>query len=252
MSETYEQVEKERDGLRAQLAELEHGRQVKPMNRFAITQLPWICAFRDRSTGKPTLIIRGAGGFIPAVGVIVDPDKFNHRLGIDAYQATAMEAGSMFGWGGPGCDPNEYRKDGLRPITGSYTNLEKVPDPEPSKFEINPKSPQSIADQIVTAFEGGSNYFIDKVIPITGILDLKEKPWYSDLKFYEGDFKIEIVTNNDDPTKEYFDREKYEKGLGIMKEKYPQHWDDLIHDNADAETSDVVIQCALFGEVVYG
>ena len=47
-------------------------------------------------------------------------------------------------------------------------------------------------------------------------------------------------------------REKMEKGLQIMSEKYPQHFSDFIRENEDAITGDVFLQCALLGDIVYG
>jgi hypothetical protein len=42
------------------------------------------------------------------------------------------------------------------------------------------------------------------------------------------------------------------KGLEIMATKYARHFADLVSENDDADTHDVFLQCALFGEVVYG
>lgn len=270
MPETYQQVEKERDELKNRIAEMEwekeqeelqkpKGRELRKVNRPAITKLPWICAHRNAVDGKTMIIIRGEDGYIPADDLVINPDKFNMVLGVDAFQAEGMLAGSMFGWGVPGCDPDSYRQEGLVPITGSYTQLEKRDDPilpppvvPPQYPTYDPMAAQNIADIVVTAFEGGSNHFIDGAIAITSTSDLTEKPWYSDPKFYDGDFKIEITTNDDDSEKHYFDREKYEKALRLMKTKHTRVWKDLINGDMDAETADVLIQYALFGEIVYG
>jgi hypothetical protein len=42
------------------------------------------------------------------------------------------------------------------------------------------------------------------------------------------------------------------KGLQVMAEKYPVHFNNFDSDNFDAETGDVFLQCSLFGEIVYG
>ncbi len=42
------------------------------------------------------------------------------------------------------------------------------------------------------------------------------------------------------------------KGLQVMAEKYPRHFSNWLQGNEDAETGDVFIQCAAFGETVYG
>lgn len=48
------------------------------------------------------------------------------------------------------------------------------------------------------------------------------------------------------------DRAACERGLAVMAAKYPQHFCDLLTENDDATTADVFVQCALFGEIVYG
>jgi hypothetical protein len=41
------------------------------------------------------------------------------------------------------------------------------------------------------------------------------------------------------------------KGLQVMAEKYPKHFSNIVSDNHDAITADVLIQCAMFGELIY-
>jgi len=43
-----------------------------------------------------------------------------------------------------------------------------------------------------------------------------------------------------------------ERGLQLMAEKYPSHFNDLVSENDDATTHDVLVQCAVLGDVVYG
>lgn len=45
---------------------------------------------------------------------------------------------------------------------------------------------------------------------------------------------------------------KVRKGLAVMAEKYPAHFAHLLGDDADAETGDVLVQCSIFGVIVYG
>lgn len=47
-------------------------------------------------------------------------------------------------------------------------------------------------------------------------------------------------------------KESIEKGLQVMADKYPRHFNDIITENDDAETADVFVQCAVLGEVVFG
>lgn len=41
-------------------------------------------------------------------------------------------------------------------------------------------------------------------------------------------------------------------GLKVMAEKFPEHFADLIGEDDDATTSDVFVQCCVFGDVIYG
>ena len=42
------------------------------------------------------------------------------------------------------------------------------------------------------------------------------------------------------------------RGIVILAAKYPHHFADLITDNSDATTGDCLIQCALFGDIIFG
>jgi len=42
------------------------------------------------------------------------------------------------------------------------------------------------------------------------------------------------------------------RGLQLMADKYPKHFNDLVTENADATTADVLIQLACLGELIYG
>lgn len=61
-----------------------------------------------------------------------------------------------------------------------------------------------------------------------------------------------ITEDVDSAVTHRLDREKVIRGLQIMREKYPRHYQNAISENgADAETGDVLIQCSLFREIVY-
>lgn len=221
-------------------------RVINLLNVQALTKLPWVCANWHPVTREPVLHVRGEDGFIPAKDIIANPHLFNKALGIDAYQATAMEAGAMFGWAIPGCDPQMYRDQGLIPVRGSFTDLQV---PVADKYE--PMDPRSIADQIVTALEGGSTAWMDKSHALSPTAHL-DQPWYSDHRYYFEGWQIKITTNDDEPVVEILNAEKYGKGLIILHNEHSRHWEDLISENGDAITADVLIQLALFGKIVYG
>ncbi len=114
------------DDCKEQNEAIKPNRTLRKVNRSALTKLPWVCAHRLPTTGETILILRGEDGYIPTTGQVIDPDRFNQVLGINAYQAEAMQAGSIYGWGVPGCDPDGYREEGLTPVLGSFTQLERV------------------------------------------------------------------------------------------------------------------------------
>jgi len=60
-----------------------------------------------------------------------------------------------------------------------------------------------------------------------------------------------IVTN--EPASNVFrlDLEAIAQGLEVMASKYPRHFADLVNENTDAITADVLLQCCLFGELIY-
>lgn len=42
------------------------------------------------------------------------------------------------------------------------------------------------------------------------------------------------------------------KGLQLMARKYPKHFSDIINDNDDADTADILLQLSTIGELKYG
>jgi len=46
--------------------------------------------------------------------------------------------------------------------------------------------------------------------------------------------------------------ETIQRGLNLMADKYSSHLLDIVEGNEDASTSDVFLQCCLFGKVLYG
>ena len=113
---------------------------------------------------------------------------------------------------------------------------------------------QQVADLIVGAIEGGSTYWCSEynilktpaeVVP-NGVVV------YSHPEFWAGDFEIEFKDGEDDDKSHTITPEVLKKGIQVMAEKAPRHFRDWMQENDDAETSDVFLQCILFGEIVYG
>lgn len=63
---------------------------------------------------------------------------------------------------------------------------------------------------------------------------------------------LEIVDREEDDKKHSLTLGKIKKGLKIMAIKEPSSFSDLLEGEADDSTGDTFLQCALFGEVIYG
>ena len=105
-------------------------------------------------------------------------------------------------------------------------------------------SGQMIADQIVTAFEGGSNYWLDSATltypapPATW-----ETPWYSYPPMWEDMlFNVRLVgIENDDGDEEWtLIPAMIKKGLEVMATKHPN----MFHDAFEVFEGDATIDLA--------
>jgi hypothetical protein len=125
---------------------------------------------------------------------------------------------------------------------------------------------ERVADLLVGALEGGSNYWyqITKFIEPPGELWVsefdKKHLWHGEPYRHiaypmteGGALVIKDIENDDENAETYrLDLIALQKGVQVMSEKYPHHFSDFVNQNDDAETSDVFLQCCLFGEIVYG
>jgi len=71
-----------------------------------------------------------------------------------------------------------------------------------------------------------------------------QKPWDATI--------IEIDEDTGKKTKHKFSLEKLLDGFRVAATKYPQHFADWVKQDYDGTTADVIVQCALFGEIKYG
>ncbi|TXM69642.1 hypothetical protein [Methylobacterium sp. WL120] len=118
-------------------------------------------------------------------------------------------------------------------------------------------SPSKIADQVITAIEGGIGYWCEAVdVMEPDRSTLTEKPWYADPKLYAGPFSIKFTELEEHKAgagrDRYLTPANVQSGLNTMSEKYQDHFRDLVDENGDSDTADVFIQCCLFGDLIYG
>ncbi len=141
-------------------------------------------------------------------------------------------------------------------------------------------STERVADLLVSALEGGSNYWY----MLEGI-DMPDKPVFIS-QFYEafpmycapltpkgpcpcnddecpydtysgtprtpGGALIFSVMDDDEPGYHYLDLTALKLGLQLMATKTPRHFANFMREDDDAETGDVFLQLCLFGEIVFG
>lgn len=128
------------------------------------------------------------------------------------------------------------------------------------KVEI-PIKRERVADLLIAAFEGGSNYWYQiegyEVPPVVkahvmgGPMVYK----YADYPLCDGgavvvsDAKVKAARKM---TKVRLDWARVKGGLEAMAVKYPKHFGLWLSEDDDANTADVFLQCCVFGDLVYG
>jgi hypothetical protein len=137
---------------------------------------------------------------------------------------------------------------------------------------------QRISDILCNAFEGGSNYWIDHVefwlngdhvtvaqarkalagktnFDASMTSDAMDDPAYLWLPLVEGgELRIKVSDEGDKNSKKllFLDKQRIETGLKVMATMYRKHFNDIVDENDDAITGDVLLQCCVFGETIYG
>ena len=110
-------------------------------------------------------------------------------------------------------------------------------------------SSDSISHLLCCAFEGGVGYWCQLTrytLDDEGVLD------YDSLADTSQDLEWVVVDLHSNREVHTVTPKKLQHGLSIMGEKYPRHLSNLIEGKYDSITGDVFLQCALFGEIVYG
>ena len=109
---------------------------------------------------------------------------------------------------------------------------------------------QELADILCSGIEGGINYW--------GVVNLENAPMKDGLIDYkaivEGTGFLTVIDIEDpDEYKGVVNAKSIKKAIQIINKKYNHHMGNIINaDYHDAETGDVLVQCAAFGEIVFG
>ena len=183
-------------------------------------------------------------------------------------------------------DFEEYVKDGIdRDIHGgAYSMSWNIRSEKWEKEQLNRKlTKEDITDILVTALEGGSNYWylidlpeniksygqskseaVGEYILRGGSIDFYDKEEYYDVRraLKDGDYNI---GDSDDMVDEksyqedientklgHIDMNRILEAITKIKSEYPEVWKNILLENADAGDADVFLQLCVMGEVVYG
>ena len=112
---------------------------------------------------------------------------------------------------------------------------------------------EALSDTLCAAFEGGSNYWC-ALKEYANPTKIKGSNLYLVLPLVEDNLHGVVLSDCEDPetTIPLLNRAALQKGLEVLRDKYPERLEEIWTENGDAETGDVFLQCCLFGEVVYG
>jgi hypothetical protein len=62
---------------------------------------------------------------------------------------------------------------------------------------------------------------------------------------------VEDCDENDVPKSYILNKKKLKKGLTVLAKKYPHHFCDILKKETDMITADVLVQCSIFGDILY-
>lgn len=108
---------------------------------------------------------------------------------------------------------------------------------------------ERLNDLLVTAFEGGINYWCESIKRAHDTPESKELLYHSDALIAGALLELTVFDYAATHTLTLLD---CADGLATMSTKYPRHFSDFLAENEDATTADVFIQCCIFGELIYG
>ena len=123
--------------------------------------------------------------------------------------------------------------------------------PDPFKVQVTHTfDARRVADLLCCAFEGGSNYWIDRV---ETLYDYRAAGLYvQDVPLIANE-TLHVHPTEGEPPPVAMTRAMVEKGLALLfSENYAQHGADFLAENEDADTGDAFLQLCLFQEIIFG
>lgn len=121
-----------------------------------------------------------------------------------------------------------------------------------------------VANAFVGAVEGGSTDWLNAFLcapdehsqNLRRSIKLKHDVWYATPEYWRENggavLKYDNPSDGPDQVERTIGKHNIIVGLRLMADKSPRHFTDLITENDDAITHDVMVQYIVFGEIVYG
>lgn len=122
-----------------------------------------------------------------------------------------------------------------------------------TKIQITRDDFESI---IVTALEGGSNYWysLGEGIPPKDENNTPLSVRIANKLFDDPEYKLAVHDIEDEEGEPlgYISQQSLLDAYGIIAQKWPHHFSDMTSDDYDAITADVFFQVAVMGDIVFG
>lgn len=108
-----------------------------------------------------------------------------------------------------------------------------------------------LASALCSAFDGGSTYWASRADITVPPKDGADVSAYL-VPFLGGTLTVTVRPDMaDEPTPRLLDLAAILDGVRCLAVESPYHFANLIRDNADANTGDALLQCAVFGDILF-
>jgi hypothetical protein len=115
-------------------------------------------------------------------------------------------------------------------------------------------SNQQITDIIITALEGGSNYWYSLEMNSNNAAKSKDQSRAEFIceQVLKHNATFQIFDIDDDEHLGELSKESIKKGIKLVKANYPEYIVDVKEGDFDAEIADIFFQYFILGEIVFG
>jgi hypothetical protein len=112
-----------------------------------------------------------------------------------------------------------------------------------------------LASTLCSGLEGGSGYWArltEYTPPAEMTFRIDEGQIFRHIDYPMNEGGAVTLRDVEEGKDHRLDLPALKRGAAVMAVKYPRHFADMIGENGDATTGDILVQCAVFGDVVYG